>query len=265
MPTLREWLGEEPFTLAMSSGFFGFFAHGGVLAVLEEEGLLPARVCGSSAGALVGGLWAAGVSARHICDELLALRRPHFWDVRPGLGLLRGALFRSRLEALVEGRTFEECRVPLAVSVFDLGALRTAVLRSGELATALHASCALPILFQPVRIGRRFYLDGGILDRPGLAGVAPGERLLYHHLPSRSPWRRRNSPALRLPTRPETQIVSVEGLPRPNPFRLERGAEAMRRAAEAMRRALSLPAGLGAGRTGQPPGGSSLSAPGPGV
>jgi NTE family protein len=92
-----------------------------------------------------------------------------------------------------------------------------------------------------VRIGPRLYLDGGILDRPGLAGVAPGERLLYHHLPSRSPWRRRNSPALRLPNRPETQTVSVEGLPRPNPFRLERGAEAMRRAAEAMRLALSRP------------------------
>lgn len=243
MPTLREWLSAGPFTLAMSSGFFGFFAHGGALATLEEEGLLPARVCGSSAGALVGGLWAGGVSARRICDELLALRREHFWDVRPGLGLLRGGLFRGRLSALVQARTIEECRVPLAISVFDVGALRTAVLRTGQLAVAVHASCALPVLFQPVRIGRRFYLDGGIRDRPGLAGVGPGERLLYHHLPSRSPWRRPNSPALRLPTRPETQIVSTDGLPRPNPFRLERGAAAMARAAQAMRAALATQAG----------------------
>src|SRR5215831_14799966 len=86
MTTLREWLAAGPYTLALSSGFFGFFAHAGVMSVLEEEGLLPGRVCGSSAGALVGGLWAAGVAARRICDELLALRREHFWDVRPGLG-----------------------------------------------------------------------------------------------------------------------------------------------------------------------------------
>jgi NTE family protein len=239
MPTtLREWLRAQPFTLALSSGFFGFFAHAGMFSVLEDEGLLPARVCGSSAGALVGGLWAAGVTAPDLCHELLALRREHFWDARPGWGLLRGALFRARVEALAPARTFAECRVSLGISVFDVNAWRTTVLRSGALAPALHASCAMPILFQPVRIGRRTYLDGGILDRPGLAGTVPGERILHHHLPSRSPWRRRGSPALRVPEEPEMQVVAAEGLPRPNPFRLERGREAMEGAAKAMRAAL---------------------------
>ena len=69
MPTLREWLAEGPYTLAMSSGFFGFFAHAVVVSVLEEEGLPPARVCGSSAGALVGGLWAAGLPAARLADR----------------------------------------------------------------------------------------------------------------------------------------------------------------------------------------------------
>jgi NTE family protein len=237
--TLRDWLTREPFTLALSSGFFGFFAHAGVVAVLEEEGLVPARVCGSSAGALVGGLWAAGLPARRIREELLALRREHFWDVRPGLGLLRGALFRARLEALSPVRRFEECRIPLAVSAFDVLARRTAVLSEGTLAPALHASCAAPILFQPVRIGRRLYLDGGVLDRPGLAGAGAGDRILFHHLTSRSPWRRRNSPALTVPRRVGLQAIAVEGLPRVGPFRLERGPEAMERAAEGMRAALS--------------------------
>jgi NTE family protein len=237
VPALREWLSAGPFTLAMSSGFFGFFAHAGFMSVLEDEGLLPARVCGSSAGALVGGLWAAGVSARRICDELLELRREHFWDVRPGLGLLRGSLFRARLEALVQARTFEECRVPLAVSVFDVGSLRTTVLRRGPVAAAVHASCAAPLMFQPVRIGGRLYLDGGILDRPGLQGVGHGERVLFHHLTSRSPWRR--SRALQVPHRPEIQAVAIDGLPRLNPFQLERGRAAMERAAEGVRIALA--------------------------
>ena len=239
MPTLRDWLSAEPFTLVMSSGFFGFFAHAGVVSVLEDEGLLPARMCGSSAGALVGGLWASGVPATRLSHELLELRREHFWDVRPGLGLLRGALFRARLEALALVRTFEECRVPLAVSAFDVLAARTTVLRDGELAPALHASCAAPFMFQPVRIGARLYLDGGILDRPGLAGAGQGERVLFHHLTSRSPWRRRSSPALRVPERPDMQVVALEGLPRLGPFQLERGREAMERAAEGMRIALS--------------------------
>jgi NTE family protein len=243
MSSLREWLSGGPFTLAMSSGFFGFFAHAGVMSVLEEEQLFPARISGSSAGALVGGLWAAGLSPRTICTQLVELRREHFWDVRPGFGLLRGALFRSILESLLHGRTFEECRVPLAISVFDLGARRTAVLRSGAVAPALHASCALPIMFQPVRIGQRFYLDGGILDRPGLHGVEHGERVLHHHLVSRSPWRLPNSPALRRTERPNLKTVAIDALPRVNPFRLERGVEAMRRAAEGMRAALSRPVG----------------------
>jgi NTE family protein len=239
VPTLGEWLAEGPFTLAMSSGFFGFFAHAGFVWALEDEGFLPARLCGSSAGALVAGLWAAGAPARRICEELLQLRREHFWDVRPGLGLLRGSLFRARLEAATQARTFEQCRVPLAVSVFDVRALRTVVLRSGPVAPAVHASCAAPVMFQPVRIGARLYLDGGILDRPGLQGTNPGERVLFHHLTSRSPWRRRNSPALRVPARPDMHTVAIDALPRLGPFRLERGREAMERAAEGLRAALS--------------------------
>ena len=79
-PTLREHLREAPFSLAMSSGFFGFFAHCGFLTVLEDEGLLPRRVTGSSAGALVGALWAAGLDASVLEDELRRLRRADFWD-----------------------------------------------------------------------------------------------------------------------------------------------------------------------------------------
>jgi NTE family protein len=237
-PTLRDWLRQAPFTLGLSSGFFGFFAHAGAISVLEEEGLFPARVCGSSAGALAGALWAAGVPAAQMREELLALRREHFWDPAPGIGLLRGALFRARVEAILPVPSFEECRWPLALSAFDLLARRTTVLRSGPLGPAVHASCAAPILFQPVRIGRRLYLDGGVRDRHGLAGRSEGERVLHHHLTSRSPWRRRNSPALRVPDMPGLRAVAIEGIPRLGPFRLERARDAMDRAAEGFRAAL---------------------------
>ena len=239
--TLREWLSEAPFTLALSSGFFGFFAHAGVVSVLEEEGLLPARLCGSSAGALVAGLWGAGVPAGILRDELFALRREHFWDPRPGPGLLRGRLFRARLEKLLPVQTFAAAPRPIAVSVFDLLARRTVVLREGPLALALHASCAVPVLFQPVWIDLRPCADGGVLDRHGLAGAGPGERVLYHHLASRSPWRRASDPGLRVPERPRLRAVSLPDLPRLGPFRLERARDAFTLAAAGMRLALSAP------------------------
>ncbi|MGZ3456827.1 MAG: patatin-like phospholipase family protein, partial [Polyangiales bacterium] len=170
----------EPFSLAMSSGFFGFFAHCGVLEVLEEVGHLPRRVSGSSAGALVTGAWASGLAAPALANELLGLERAHFWDPRPGLGLLAGKLFRARLESILPASTFEACRVPVAVSTFDVRTRKTRVIDRGSLAPALHASCAVPIMFHPVAHQGSWLLDGGVLDRPGLDGMPRGERVLFH-------------------------------------------------------------------------------------
>ena len=240
-PTLREWLAEEPFALAMSAGFFGFFAHTGFVMELEEAGLLPARVSGASAGALVGGLWAAGLDAAQLRDELLALRRADFWDPRPGLGLLRGRLFRARLESLLPTKEFSGCRVPATLSVYDVLSRRTRVISSGPLAPAIQASCTLPGLFQALWHEGRPLLDGGILDRPGLMGLPAGTRVLHHHLASRSPWRKKSSASLVPPKRPGLSAVVLEGLSRVGPFRLERGKLAFDEARRGLRRALDLP------------------------
>lgn len=239
--TLREWLGEAPFALAMSSGFFGFFAHCGVLTVLEEEGLLPSRVAGSSAGALVTGSWAAGLSAADLARELLRLRREDFWDPAPGLGLLAGRLFRARLEALLPIDDLAKTRVPAAVSVYDVARRRARVLTSGPIAPALHASCAVPFMFHPVVHAGGVLIDGGVSDRPGLAGLADADRVLYHHLASRSPWRRRGSPALAIPRRPGLVPLVIEDLPRVGPFTLHEGARAFEVARRAARAALDRP------------------------
>ncbi len=239
--TLREWLRDAPFTLVMSSGFFGFYAHAGMLTVLEDAGLLPSAVAGLSAGALVGAAWAAGRDASSLGPELFALRRDDFWDPAPGPGLLRGARFRTRLEATLPVRTFDGCRVPLSVSVHDLLARRPRALVAGDLAPAVHASCAVPALFHPVWLGGRPHIDGGVSDRPGLLGVSPGSRVLFHHLASRSPWRRRGSSALALPRRPHLTSVVLHGLPRVGPFRLSRGPHAFSAARSAMEAALDRP------------------------
>ena len=231
MQTLLEKLRDEPFGLALSSGFFGFYAHAGLLSVLEDHGLTPRLVTGSSAGALAGGLWAAGVSAQTMSRVLGELERRDFWDPGVGLGLLRGRLFRERLEALLPVSAIEDARVPLALSVFDILGRRTTVRKSGSLAAAIHASCALPGLFQPVWIDRRPYSDGGILDRPGWLGLDEATFALAHHLPSRG--------KRRLARRAMTTVVTVRGLPLVTPFSLRRGNEAFATARKAATTALS--------------------------
>ncbi len=240
---LCDVLSEAPFGLAMSSGFFGFFAHTGMLTALLEAGLSPVRVTGSSAGALVGGLWAAGLDPAQARIALEGLTRGAFWDPSPGLGLLRGKKFRAMLETLLPAPAFRQTRVPFAASVYDPLARRTVVIEEGDLAPAIHASCAVPFMFHPVRIGARLYVDGGVADRPGLAGM-PAGRVLYHHLASRSPWR--NAASMGIPRRPGLVALAIHALPRPHPFDLTAGRRAMDLGYQRTREALTRPVEDGA-------------------
>lgn len=244
-PDLHEWLAREPFTLALSGGFFGFFAHTGLLLALEQAGLRPARVVGCSAGALAGGVWAAGVPLRRMEERLARLQRADFWD--PGIplgGLLAGRSFQRLLHELLaaEGVTrIEACRVPCGVVVFDALRLRARTLSSGRLARAVRASCCVPGLFRPVRWGRTFLLDGGVTDRPGFSALARGERVLYHHLlegkevPADAPGQ----------DRPETQVLCFDAVPAVNPYRLEEGPRALERVRSAAAARLAAPISVG--------------------
>jgi len=241
--SLRSWLQQGPFTLALSSGFFGFYAHTGMLSALLEAGFTPARVAGCSAGALVGGAWAAGVEPLQLRERLMTLERSTFWDPSWGPGLLAGSRFRALLDELLPVHTFEECRVPLSVSVFDVLAMRTVTCNSGELAPAIQASCTVPIMFHPVRSAGRWLVDGGMFDRPGLLGLTTSEeRVLYHHLPSRVPWAPLRTALRRdAPQRPGLVSLTLDMLPRSNPFQLEAGRRALEQAREETRRALDCP------------------------
>ena len=241
MQTLAQHLASRPFELILSSGFFGFFAHTGVVRALEEAGLRPALCGGSSAGALVAGLWGAGLAAETIRERLFALRRADFWDPDPtlglgglwrrggdlaGPGLLRGRAFEALLgEALqtVGVRRFAECRTRVRVVVHDLATRAPRVLDDGELVPALRASCTVPGLFQPRRVGDLRLIDGGVSDRPGIAAATPGAEVVYHHLPANSPWRRFTPRQNQPPSWPRLHVLHEPALPRLSPFHLERG------------------------------------------
>jgi NTE family protein len=233
---LGDWLERGPFSLAMSSGFFSFFAHTGMLQSLTRVAS-PELVTGSSAGALVGGAWAAGLHPSMLAERLVALRREDFWDPSPGAGLLAGRKFDRMLREMLPVETIERCNVRVRISAFDIVSRRTRVLERGDLSAAIRASCAVPALFHPVWIDRRAYWDGGILDRPGLAGIPAGERALFHHIGSKSPWRLR----LSTPRRPGMVTLVIDDLPRSGPFKLDAGRRALELAREATLRALDAP------------------------
>lgn len=239
--TLADWLTQEAFTLGLSSGFFGFYAHAGFVAALHEAGIKPASYSGSSAGALIAACFASGLSPAEVKDRLLQLTREQFWDPSPGLGLLRGRLFKTQLKRFLPVRHIEDCKVPLSISTYSPLGRRTVVFRKGDLIDTLYASCAVPFLFQPVWIKRKPYWDGGIADRAGVQGVEPGARLLYHHLLSQSWWRKPQSLSMQLPKRENMMTVGIENLPRVNPYQLHLGPYAYETAYIQTKKALKQP------------------------
>ena len=239
--TLKDWLQDQPFTLTMSAGFFSFFAHCGLVSVLEDSGLHPTKITGASAGALIGAGWASGCSAGRLHARLFSLTKADFWDPGFGLGLLKGRLFRHLVEEVAEVERLENCPIPIALSVSDLFTRTTHVLTEGPLAEAVHASGAVPFLFHPVRMHSRYYVDGGVTDRHGLAGTDTGSRIFYHHITSRSAWRHKNSPGLEIPKRDNLVSLIIAGLPRSGPNRLEQGKLAFAHARQAMQLALTQP------------------------
>jgi NTE family protein len=235
---LGDWLAEAPFALAMSSGFFSFYAHTGMFDAVTRSGLRPQLVAGSSAGAMVGAAWASGLEMTELAARLNAIERGDFWDPALGAGLLAGKKFDRLLRELMPVTDAARCRVPVKISVFDIASRKTRVIDRGDLPPAIRASCAVPGLFHPVWIDRRAYWDGGILDRPGLAGVPEGDRVLFHHIAAPAPWSRREPP---IPHRANMVTIVLEKLPRSNPFQLDAGRRALELARESTRRALDLP------------------------
>jgi NTE family protein len=137
--------------LALSGGGFRGLAHIGVLRTLERYGLKPDFIAGTSAGSLIGALCAAGTSA----DEIETIALSIFWP-----GLLRSQGIRAFCRKYLPAK-FEELAMPLHVAATELPSWKTHVFSSGDLASALAASCATPYLIHRVRIDGISYTDGG--------------------------------------------------------------------------------------------------------
>lgn len=170
--TLGEVLSSRDYALCLSPGFFRFYAHTGVLHGFQQHGALRAtHVSGSSAGAMVAGFFAAGMTTESMVEAILEVKRSDFWDLGGFGGLLRGGLFHNILERYLPRKKFEECSIPCGVTAFDCLRLKTTHINEGCIATAIRASCTFPGLFQPVIVNSTPHIDGGVFDHIGLMAL----------------------------------------------------------------------------------------------
>lgn len=191
---LRRWLDQGPFTLTMSSGFFGIFSHLGFVQALFEEGYRPRDYRGCSAGAIIGAALASGRTTEDVATLLLKIRKEDFWDPALGFGLLKGHRLSKLLQTVLP-EDFQNLKQPLAVSVFNLRLLRTECLRDGELPLTVLASCSIPGLFQPVRLRESLYVDGALRDPYGVYGMGSQDRALIHDISDKTPFGLRRRPS----------------------------------------------------------------------
>lgn len=170
--------------LALAGGAARGMAHIGVLQVLDEHGIRPDFIAGTSAGALVGGLYAAGISPLRMAQlvhklKWLSISKLELPSINLGalsfnnlnlaaLGIPLGLLDLDKLidwiDKILERQVaFSELQIPFAAVATDITTGEMLVLNDGAMAPAIRASCAVPGVFTPMRRGNRLLVDGGVV------------------------------------------------------------------------------------------------------
>ncbi len=153
--------------LALGGGAARGFAHVGVIQVLEEAGLHPQLVTGTSAGSLVAALYASGKNSHDLRRVAETMEEAEITDwMMPILnrGALRGEALARYVNTQVGGKSIEQMKIPLGIVATDLRTGEAVTFRRGNTGSAVRASSAVPAVFQPVRIGEREYVDGGLVS-----------------------------------------------------------------------------------------------------
>lgn len=151
--------------LALGGGAARGFAHIGVIKVLEQQGIVPDVVVGTSAGSLVGSLYAAGFNGFELNRLALSMDESTLADwALPARGLLKGEALQSYVNRIVHNRPIEQFKKPFAAVSTDLHTGDMILFQRGNAGMAVRASSSVPGVFQPVTIGGHEYVDGGLVS-----------------------------------------------------------------------------------------------------
>jgi NTE family protein len=155
------------FGLALGGGAARGFAHVGVIQVLEEAGLKPDLVVGTSAGSVVAAFYASGKDGAQLQKAAETMEEATItdWTVPLlGRGMMRGDGLARYISKQTGGRRIEELKMPLGIVATDLKTGDGVLFQRGDIGTAVRASSAVPSVFEPVRIGSREFVDGGLVS-----------------------------------------------------------------------------------------------------
>lgn len=155
--------------LALGGGAARGFAHIGVIKALEAQGIVPDIVVGTSAGSLVGALYAAGNSGFALHKMALEMDEAAISDWSVPLfakttGVLKGEALQSYVNKTVNNVPLEKLKIRFGAVATDLNSGQPILFQRGNTGTAVRASSAVPSVFQPVRIGNHSYVDGGLVS-----------------------------------------------------------------------------------------------------
>lgn len=237
--TLSEYLQETPLEISLAAGFFGFYAHIGFLKALAEKGISTSvNLYGSSAGALVGSMVAYGISVDEVEQIVSRIKLTQYWDPKMGFGLLKGERLHQLLAQFLPAK-FSDLKLPFDLSVFDIKKMRSKIINSGDLISAVRASSAFPGLFQPVKIGSSLYLDGGIGDEYGV-GERQSEKLLLVHGFAPRPLFKKSYEKLKI-QKGKVLHLHAAHLPKANPFNMQVGSEIVKQSYLQIKKLLETP------------------------
>lgn len=151
--------------LVLGGGAVRGFAHVGVIKVLEAQGIIPDMVVGTSAGSVVGALYAAGYSGFELQKIAFKLEEDSVGDwIIPDRGFIKGEALQNFINKAVREKPMEKLKKPFAAVVTDLQSGEMKVFSRGNTGQAVRASSSIPGVFQPVSISGHEYVDGGLVS-----------------------------------------------------------------------------------------------------
>ncbi len=151
--------------LVLGAGASRGFAHIGVLKVLEANNIPIHMIVGTSAGSFVGSLYAYGFNAYQLQKMAVALEKSDIVDLAiPDNGFIRGEQLEGFVNKTVRNTPIEKMRIPFYAVATSIQTGQEVVFGKGNAGTAVRASCSIPGVFRPVRIGGQMYVDGGVVS-----------------------------------------------------------------------------------------------------
>ena len=151
--------------IALSGGAARGFAHAGVLRVLDENGIKPDAVVGTSAGSVVGALYAGGIRGDALVEAALELQREQVIEFTyPNRGFVNGQRLQEYIDRRLDDRPIERLGLPYVAVATDLRTGRLVAFNRGDTGTAVRASSSVPAVFQPMVMNGHEYVDGGLVS-----------------------------------------------------------------------------------------------------